>query len=75
MTQPRGFWEVSVEGFRQVAETNLTGYFLVVRAVTPWMPAAGGGRIVNIAVSEAIMRRAEFGPTAFRARAASHCRG
>lgn len=52
MTDPLGFWEVPVEGFRAVIETNLVGYFLVAREVTPRMLAAGSGRIVNIAVSQ-----------------------
>ena len=51
MTHPQGFWEVPVGDFRAVIETNLTGYFLVAREVTPRMLAAGGGRIVNVAVS------------------------
>jgi gluconate 5-dehydrogenase len=40
MTQPQGFWEVPVDGFRAVIETNLTGYFLMAREVTPRMLAA-----------------------------------
>ena len=62
MTRPRGFWEVPPGGFRAVVETNLTGYFLVAREVTPRMLAAGGGRIVNISVSESTMGRAGFVP-------------
>jgi len=62
MTHPQGFWEVPVGGFRAVIETNLTGYFLVAREVTPRMLAAGGGRIVNISVSESTMYRAGFVP-------------
>src|SRR2546423_10451323 len=62
MTDPRGFWDVPVEGFRAVIETNLTGYFLVAREVTPRMLAAGGGRIVNISVSRSTMHRAGFVP-------------
>jgi NAD(P)-dependent dehydrogenase (short-subunit alcohol dehydrogenase family) len=62
MTDPLGFWEVPVEGFRAVIETNLTGYFLVAREVTPRMLAAGSGRIVNIAVSQSTMTRAGFVP-------------
>jgi NAD(P)-dependent dehydrogenase (short-subunit alcohol dehydrogenase family) len=62
MTQPQGFWEVPADGFRAVIDTNLTGYFLVAREVTPRMLAAGGGRIVNISVSESTMRRAGFVP-------------
>jgi NAD(P)-dependent dehydrogenase (short-subunit alcohol dehydrogenase family) len=62
MTQPQGFWEVPADGFRAVIDTNLTGYFLVAREVTPRMLAAGGGRIVNISVSDSTMRRAGFVP-------------
>ncbi|WP_345658899.1 SDR family NAD(P)-dependent oxidoreductase [Streptomyces siamensis] len=62
MTHPQGFWDVSADGFRAVIDTNLTGYFLVARDVTPRMLAAGGGRIVNISVSESTMHRAGFVP-------------
>jgi NAD(P)-dependent dehydrogenase (short-subunit alcohol dehydrogenase family) len=62
MTQPQAFWEVPPDGFRAVIETNLTGYFLVAREITPRMLAAGGGRIVNISVNESTMRRAGFVP-------------
>ncbi|GAA5189771.1 3-oxoacyl-ACP reductase FabG [Rugosimonospora acidiphila] len=62
MTDPRGFWEVPVDGFRSVVETNLTGYFLVAREVAPRMLAAGSGRIVNISVSDSTMHRAGFVP-------------
>ena len=62
MTHPQGFWEVPAGGFRAVIETNLTGYFLVAREVTPRMLAAGGGRIANISVSRSTMHRAGFVP-------------
>jgi gluconate 5-dehydrogenase len=62
MTHPQGFWEVPVDGFRTVIETNLTGYFLVAREIVPRMLAAGGGRIVNISVSHSTMHRAGFVP-------------
>jgi NAD(P)-dependent dehydrogenase (short-subunit alcohol dehydrogenase family) len=62
MTQAQAFWEVPVDGFRAVIETNLTGYFLVAREVTPRMLDAGGGRIVNISVSPSTMQRAGFVP-------------
>jgi gluconate 5-dehydrogenase len=62
MTEPGRFWEVPVDGFRAVVDTNLTGYFLVAREVVPRMLAAGGGRVVNIAVSESTMVRAGFVP-------------
>jgi len=62
LTHPQGFWEVPAGGFRDVIETNLIGYFLVAREVTPRLLAAGGGRIVNISVSQSTMRRAGFVP-------------
>ena len=62
MTEPQGFWEVPADGFRAVIDTNLTGYFLVAREVTPRMLAAGGGRIVNISVNHSTMHRAGFVP-------------
>jgi NAD(P)-dependent dehydrogenase (short-subunit alcohol dehydrogenase family) len=62
MTHPQGFWEVPVSGLRAVIETNMTGYFLVAREVTPRMLAAGGGRIVNISVNHSTMPRAGFVP-------------
>jgi NAD(P)-dependent dehydrogenase (short-subunit alcohol dehydrogenase family) len=62
MTEPQGFWEVPVEGFRAVIDTNLTGYFLVAREVTPRLLAAGGGRIVNISMNYSTMQRAGFVP-------------
>jgi gluconate 5-dehydrogenase len=62
MTDPRGFWEVPVNGFRAVIETNLTGYFLVAREVTRRMLTAGGGRIVNISVNQGTMHRTGFVP-------------
>lgn len=66
LSEPLGFWQVPVDGFRAVIETNLIGYFLVARTVIARMLAAGDGRIVNISVSESTMRRAgnvPYGPS------------
>jgi NAD(P)-dependent dehydrogenase (short-subunit alcohol dehydrogenase family) len=62
LTEPEGFWTVPAEGFRAVIETNLTGYFLMAREVTPRMLAAGHGRIVNISMNHATMKRRGFVP-------------
>jgi NAD(P)-dependent dehydrogenase (short-subunit alcohol dehydrogenase family) len=62
MTEPRGFWTVSPDGFRDVIATNLTGYFLVAREVVPRMLAAGRGRVVNVSVNTSTMTRAGFVP-------------
>jgi NAD(P)-dependent dehydrogenase (short-subunit alcohol dehydrogenase family) len=62
MTEPAGFWQVSPDGFRDLFATNVLGYFLVARAVVPHMLEAGRGKIVNISVNEATMRRGGFTP-------------
>jgi gluconate 5-dehydrogenase len=62
ITDPQGFWEVPPDAFRAVIDTNLTGYFLLAREVTPRMLAAGHGRIVNVSVNHATMERAGFVP-------------
>ena len=62
MTEPAGFWEVSPDGFRDLLATNVLGYFLVARAVVPHMLEARRGKIVNISVNEATMRRRGFTP-------------
>ncbi len=62
LTEPLGFWQVPPGGFREVIETNLTGYFLVAREITPRMLAAGHGRIVNISMNHSTMNRAGFVP-------------
>jgi NAD(P)-dependent dehydrogenase (short-subunit alcohol dehydrogenase family) len=62
MTEPRGFWTVPPDGFRDVIATNLTGYFLVAREVVPRMLAAARGRVVNVSVNQSTMTRAGFVP-------------
>jgi NAD(P)-dependent dehydrogenase (short-subunit alcohol dehydrogenase family) len=62
LTDPQPFWTVSPDGFRDVVETNLTGYFLVSRAVVPRMLSAGGGRVVNVSMNHSTMNRTGFVP-------------
>jgi 2-dehydro-3-deoxy-D-gluconate 5-dehydrogenase len=40
--------DYTLEEWRRVLDTNLTGVFLCARAVYPYMVKAGGGKIVNI---------------------------
>jgi NAD(P)-dependent dehydrogenase (short-subunit alcohol dehydrogenase family) len=61
-TDPQPFWEVSPEGFRAVIDTNLTGYFLVARAAVSALREAPSGRIVNVSMNYATMRRQGFVP-------------
>jgi len=62
LTSPQPFWEVTPEGFADLMLVNVTGYFLMARAIVPRMVAAGRGKVVNIAISHATMRRAGFVP-------------
>jgi len=62
LTDPQPFWEVSHRGFADVIATNLTGYFLVARAVVPHLLQAGRGRIVNVTMNHSTMRRRGFVP-------------
>ncbi len=62
MTDPQPFWTVEPDRFRDLFATNVTGYFLLARAVAPVMAQAGRGKIINVSVSEATTRRAGFAP-------------
>jgi NAD(P)-dependent dehydrogenase (short-subunit alcohol dehydrogenase family) len=62
LTEPQPFWQVSPAGFRDVVDTNLTGYFLVARTFVPDMVAAGRGRVINVSMNHTTMVRAGFVP-------------
>lgn len=62
MTRPQPFWEVSEAGFRDVVDTNLTGYFLVSSAFVHDLLAVPDGRILNVSMNHATMTRAGFVP-------------
>jgi len=62
LSEPQPFWEVPPDGFRDVLETKVTGYFLSTRAVVPLMLEQGGGRIVTISMSESTMVRRGYVP-------------
>lgn len=62
MSDPQPFWDVPADKFEAVIDTNLTGYFRVASAVVPLMLAAGHGKIVNISMNHATMRRRGFVP-------------
>lgn len=40
--------QLSLDDFKQVVDTNVTGTWLACRAVTPHMKSAGTGRIINL---------------------------
>ncbi len=62
MIEPKPFFEVSPEGFRNLIDTNLTGYFLVSRSFVPFMIETGGGKVINISMNHSTMSRKGFIP-------------
>jgi NAD(P)-dependent dehydrogenase (short-subunit alcohol dehydrogenase family) len=62
LSEPQSFWDVSPAGFRDLVSTNLTGYFLMARAVVPRLLTAGSGRIINVTMNHATMVRAGYVP-------------
>jgi NAD(P)-dependent dehydrogenase (short-subunit alcohol dehydrogenase family) len=62
LSDPQPFWEVGVDGFRDVLDTKATGCFLMARAVVPRMLERGGGRVVTISMNESTMVRRGFVP-------------
>jgi NAD(P)-dependent dehydrogenase (short-subunit alcohol dehydrogenase family) len=62
LTQPTRFWETDPDTWRMVIDTNVNGPFLMARASAPHMLKAGWGRIINMSMSYATMRRRGFSP-------------
>jgi 3-oxoacyl-[acyl-carrier protein] reductase len=62
LTEPTRFWETDPEVWRMVIDANVNGPFLMARAAAPAMLRAGWGRIVNVSMSYATMRRKGFSP-------------
>ncbi|VVT31464.1 Short-chain dehydrogenase [Sphingomonas aurantiaca] len=62
LTEPTHFWKTDPAVWRMVIDTNVNGPFLMARAAAGPMIAAGWGRIVNITMNHATMRRRGFSP-------------
>ena len=61
-TKSLKFWESDPDVWREIIVTNVNGTFLMARAATPHMVAAGWGRIVNITTSLPTMQRRQNSP-------------
>jgi NAD(P)-dependent dehydrogenase (short-subunit alcohol dehydrogenase family) len=59
---PTKFWHTDPVVWRMIVDTNVTGPFLMARAVVPHMLERRWGRIVNISMNYETMRRAGFSP-------------
>jgi 3-oxoacyl-[acyl-carrier protein] reductase len=62
MIAPSRFWEADPAAWRLVIATNVDGPFHMARAAVPHMLRLRFGRIVNITMNHATMRRAGFSP-------------
>ncbi len=62
LTEPTPFWQVAPDTWRMLIDTNVNGPFLMARAATPHLIRAGWGRIINISMNHATMRREGFSP-------------
>lgn len=62
LTAPQPFFKVSPAGFRNLIDTNVTGYFLMSRAIAPLMVEQGKGKIINISMNHSTMKRKGFVP-------------
>ena len=62
MTDPAPFWQADPDAWRMVIDTNVTGVFLVTRAVIPHMLARRAGRVINLTINRETMRRKGFTP-------------
>ncbi len=56
------FFDIPVERWRQIMETNVNGPFIMARAVAPAMLSRGWGRIVNHLTGRASITRPGFTP-------------
>jgi NAD(P)-dependent dehydrogenase (short-subunit alcohol dehydrogenase family) len=75
LNDPMPFWEVPSQGFRDLIDTNLTGYFLVAKEAVPHFLKQHRGRIINISANHETMRRKGFvpyGPSRAGAESLSH---
>ncbi len=59
---PTKFWEVEVETWRRIIDTNFNGAFQMAREAVPRFLAQGWGRIVNVTTSVHTMQRQGFSP-------------
>jgi NAD(P)-dependent dehydrogenase (short-subunit alcohol dehydrogenase family) len=62
LNTPTKFWQTDPAVWRMIVDTNVTGPFLMARAVVPHMLKQRWGRIINISMNYETMRRAGFAP-------------
>ena len=61
-TNNRQFYNVPVDTWRRIVDTNMNGMFLMTRAALPLFTSRGRGRIINVTTSYDTMLREAFCP-------------
>ncbi len=61
-TTPTKFWQTDATAWQLIIETNVTGPFLMTRAVIPQMLSQGFGKVINISTSDITMIRKGYSP-------------
>jgi NAD(P)-dependent dehydrogenase (short-subunit alcohol dehydrogenase family) len=56
------FWEVDLQAWSRIVDSNLNGAFYMAHAAAPTMLAQGFGRIINVSTSLATMQRKGYSP-------------
>lgn len=56
----RPFEEIPLEEWSRVLHVNITGPFLLTRALSPLMRRQGWGRVINVSSAASVMGRAEY---------------
>ncbi len=59
---PTKFWQVEIDTWRRIIDTNFTGAFQMAREAVPHFLAQGWGRVVNVTTSVHTMQRQGFSP-------------
>ncbi|WP_409300996.1 SDR family NAD(P)-dependent oxidoreductase [Peribacillus sp. SCS-155] len=62
LTEPQPFFKIQPDKFRDLIDTNVTGYFLVSREFVSLMAERGKGKIINISMNYETMKRKGFVP-------------
>ena len=61
-TVPTKFWQADVAAWKEIIDVNVTGTFLMARAVVPHMVERGFGKVINISTSDITMTRRGYTP-------------
>jgi NAD(P)-dependent dehydrogenase (short-subunit alcohol dehydrogenase family) len=61
-TNPPPFWQIGVDAWREIVDTNVSGVFYMSRAAVPLMLEQRKGRLINISTGPRVMRTTGWFP-------------